>query len=58
LSAKQLFDHIRAQGVTGLEDFDTLSLGMTSDLEAAIHAGSTMVRVGTGIFGSRARVGA
>jgi len=58
LRTKQLFDHIRAQGVTGLEDFDTLSLGMTSDLEAAIHAGSTMVRVGTGIFGSRARVGA
>jgi uncharacterized pyridoxal phosphate-containing UPF0001 family protein len=26
---------------------------MTSDLEAAIHAGSTMVRVGTAIFGGR-----
>ncbi len=34
-------------------DFDTLSLGMTADLEAAIHAGSTMVRVGSGIFGAR-----
>lgn len=33
--------------------FDTLSLGMTSDLEAAIAAGSTMVRVGSGIFGHR-----
>ena len=33
--------------------FDTLSMGMTSDLEAAIHAGSTMVRVGTAIFGGR-----
>jgi PLP dependent protein len=32
---------------------DTLSMGMTTDLEAAIHAGSTMVRVGTGIFGHR-----
>jgi len=58
LSAKRLFDHIRAQGVAGLEDFDTLSLGMTADLEAAIHAGSTMVRVGTGIFGSRPRANA
>jgi uncharacterized pyridoxal phosphate-containing UPF0001 family protein len=28
-------------------------MGMTSDLEAAIHAGSTMVRVGTAIFGGR-----
>lgn len=33
--------------------FDTLSLGMTDDLEAAIQAGSTMVRVGSGIFGRR-----
>ena len=33
--------------------FDTLSMGMTADLEAAIHAGSTMVRVGTAIFGGR-----
>lgn len=36
------------------EAFDTLSMGMTADLEAAIAAGSTMVRVGTGIFGGRA----
>jgi PLP dependent protein len=33
--------------------FDTLSLGMTADLEAAVRAGSTMVRVGTAIFGGR-----
>ena len=32
---------------------DTLSMGMTGDLDAAIHAGSTMVRVGTAIFGGR-----
>ena len=32
---------------------DTLSMGMTADLEAAIHAGSTLVRVGTAIFGNR-----
>ena len=32
---------------------DTLSIGMTGDLSAAIHAGSTMVRVGTAIFGER-----
>jgi hypothetical protein len=52
-SAKALFDQIAALGEPGLEDFDTLSMGMTADLEAAIHAGSTLVRVGTGIFGDR-----
>ena len=51
-SAKALFDQINASGALALP-MDTLSLGMTADLEAAIHAGSTMVRVGTAIFGGR-----
>jgi len=34
---------------------DTLSLGMTHDMTAAIHAGSTLVRIGTAIFGSRGK---
>ena len=34
-------------------DIDTLSLGMSDDMEAAIAAGSTMVRIGTAIFGAR-----
>ena len=33
--------------------FDTLSMGMSDDLEAAIAAGSTMVRIGTALFGPR-----
>ena len=49
--ARALFDQLNADGL-GL---DTLSMGMSDDLEAAIAAGSTMVRVGTAIFGSRAR---
>jgi pyridoxal phosphate enzyme (YggS family) len=49
---KAIFDHINASGVLTVP-MDTLSLGMTADLEAAIHAGSTMVRVGTAIFGGR-----
>lgn len=49
-SARALFDQLNADGL-GL---DTLSMGMSDDLEAAIAAGSTMVRVGTAIFGSRA----
>jgi len=44
-----LFDTLNAGGL-GL---DTLSLGMSADLEAAVAAGSTMVRVGTAIFGER-----
>ncbi len=32
---------------------DTLSMGMSSDLTAAIHAGSTLVRIGEAIFGAR-----
>ena len=50
---KALFDEVAAAKVEGLTRWDTLSIGMTADLEAAIHAGSTMVRVGTAIFGSR-----
>jgi len=47
--ARALFDDLRAGGLA----LDTLSMGMTADIEAAIAAGSTMVRVGTAIFGSR-----
>lgn len=47
--ARELFERLRDAGLP----LDTLSMGMTADLEAAIHAGSTMVRVGTAIFGGR-----
>ena len=50
--ARRLFDEINATGGLPVA-MDTLSMGMTADLEAAIHAGSTMVRVGTAIFGGR-----
>ena len=50
--AKAVFDQLNASGVLPVP-MDTLSMGMTQDLEAAIHSGSTMVRVGTAIFGSR-----
>lgn len=49
---RAVFDAVNASGVLP-SPMDTLSLGMTADLEAAIHAGSTMVRVGTAIFGRR-----
>jgi PLP dependent protein len=49
LRTRALFDELRREGLA----IDTLSMGMTGDLEAAIAAGSTMVRVGTAIFGGR-----
>ena len=49
--ARALFDALNAAGL-GL---DTLSMGMTADLEAAIASGSTLVRVGTAIFGGRSK---
>ncbi len=48
--AAALYRQLRDEGLP----LDTLSMGMTADLEAAVHAGSTMVRVGTAIFGGRA----
>jgi len=46
---RQLFDRMVKTGF----DVDTLSLGMSADLEAAIEAGSTMVRIGTDLLGPR-----
>lgn len=51
--ARDLFERLRDAGLA----LDTLSMGMTADLEAAIHAGSTMVRIGTAIFGGRTQAG-
>jgi pyridoxal phosphate enzyme (YggS family) len=48
---KAVFDALNAEGLA----LDTLSMGMSADMEAAIHAGSTLVRVGTAIFGGRPR---
>lgn len=44
-----LFEQLQQQGF----DVDTLSLGMSADLDAAIAEGSTLVRIGTDIFGIR-----
>jgi pyridoxal phosphate enzyme (YggS family) len=52
MRARALFDRINADA--GLPHaMDTLSIGMSADLEAAIHAGSTLVRVGSALFGAR-----
>ncbi|MDD5028622.1 MAG: YggS family pyridoxal phosphate-dependent enzyme [Rhodoferax sp.] len=50
--ATDLFDTINQTGLA----LDTLSMGMSADLEAAIASGSTLVRVGSAIFGQRSYV--
>ncbi len=46
---RELFERLRNGGL----ELDTLSMGMSSDLEAAVLEGATIVRVGTAIFGAR-----
>ena len=46
---REALDHLRQEGLF----LDTLSMGMSDDLEAAIAEGATLVRVGTAIFGER-----
>lgn len=47
-------DHILASGESGTQSCRELSMGMTGDMELAVAEGSTIVRVGTAIFGERA----
>jgi pyridoxal phosphate enzyme (YggS family) len=47
---RELFDGLRRDGLA----LDTLSMGMSADLEAAIAEGATLVRVGSALFGARA----
>ena len=48
---RELKDEICESGI----ELDTLSMGMSNDMEAAIAEGSTMVRIGTAIFGQRTK---
>jgi len=49
-AARDLFEKLK-----GEFDLDTLSMGMSDDLELALAEGSTLVRIGTAIFGQRTR---
>ncbi len=49
LRLRALFDELNAAGM----NLDTLSMGMTGDLEIATECGATLVRVGAGLFGPR-----
>lgn len=49
IAMRELFDAMNSEGY----GFDTLSMGMSDDMEQAIKAGATMVRIGSAIFGHR-----
>jgi PLP dependent protein len=50
---KQLFSEIKQQYFIGDDRFTEISMGMSSDYEIAIASGSTMVRIGSLLFGNR-----
>ena len=52
---RDLFNHLQETYAQELHNWDTLSMGMSKDLEVAVNCGATIVRVGTDIFGSRAK---
>jgi uncharacterized pyridoxal phosphate-containing UPF0001 family protein len=53
---RHLFQNVKAQYFADSEHFKELSMGMSGDYEIAIEEGSTMVRLGTIIFGERSSI--
>ncbi|GAL30982.1 hypothetical protein YggS [Vibrio variabilis] len=53
LAAFKGLAEVKAKLAQKYPSVDTLSMGMSGDMEAAIEAGSTIVRIGTAIFGAR-----
>jgi len=51
-SLRELFERLRVDGFA----LDTLSMGMSNDMEAAVAEGATLLRIGTAIFGARRTV--
>ena len=49
---EQIFIDIREKNIHNI-NMSVLSMGMSGDFEAAIRHGSTLVRIGTGLFGKR-----
>jgi hypothetical protein len=52
-SVKRLFDEVKSRWFADADSFRELSMGMSHDYHLAIEVGSTMVRVGSSIFGER-----
>lgn len=52
-SLHELFNELKSTYFKGNDNFAVLSMGMSHDYPIAIRQGSTMIRIGTGIFGER-----
>ena len=50
---RAVYDKIRENEAYGLRGFNVVSMGMSQDYELAISEGSTLVRIGSSIFGNR-----
>lgn len=50
---KAIFDQAREKYISTLPNFKELSMGMSGDYDIAVEKGSTLVRIGTSIFGAR-----
>ena len=50
---KSIFEELKSNYFTSAESFNTVSMGMSGDYPIAIEEGSTMIRVGSSIFGAR-----
>ncbi len=50
---RRVFDSLRHGAMSEFKDFDTVSMGMSDDYKIAIEEGSTMVRIGSSLFGER-----
>ena len=50
---REIFDHLRSGVFAGKVEFRVLSMGMSHDYPIAVEEGSTMVRIGSSIFGPR-----
>ena len=50
---RQIFEHLKAAYFADKDDFREISVGMSADYEWALAEGSTLIRVGSAIFGSR-----
>ena len=52
-SLNKYYQHLKSEFFSGDQDFKEISIGMSGDYQLAIEEGSTMVRIGTAIFGER-----
>ena len=50
---REIFEKLKSSHFSSDDDFKTISMGMSGDWKIALEEGSTMIRVGSSIFGSR-----